>query len=600
MRKFSRLPLGSQLIIGLLLCFFCSVVMIVFCLIIDMNEIGKNNWTYLEEINEQWKMEIETVTANVDRLRYLHLIDNQIGGYFEKGSDEKTRGEKLAEETYMSSILKDIRGMNPYILRITILTANGDIYSNYVEDTSKQIEQAESYKLYSDTAYKNEMYLTDVYEGEINLIPYNLLTFSYYMYGIDSDKKLATIYVDLDFDAMKRSFSSLPQEEVINFLVNQNGVIYSSKSDENINYPGAEELREIWSSQSGKGKIEMGGTKYYIEVNQLENMDWYIVQGMDSRDFLKRGMTGVYLLAVWIVAMFGVLVFAGVRMINHVNRPLRDFSQILGQVTLHEKQRPVYVEPQENAPQEIREMIMGYNALVKRIEENIILAYQKELSQKKAELQMLQYQINPHFLYNTLNIISALAKLNGVEQISEISESLSKIFHYNVKGGQLVILQDELKNLQYYQQIQMIRFPEKFQVFFEIEDGMEKCTVLKFLLQPLLENAIEHGVIPCKRKGKIKIKGEINVDGMAEISIFDNGIGICDEYLAELNEKLETGAQMDNEKYSQGIGIINVHRRIQNYYGERYGLHLESVAGEYTCVYIRFPVERDLREGEST
>ena len=179
MRRFSRLPLWWQLIIGLFFFFFCSVIVTGVCLTMDMKEISKNNWSYLEGSNEQWKMVIDMITANVDRLRYPHLIDSRIEGYLKDKNEGKEASERILKENYMSSILRDIRGMNPYVLRMTILTEQGDVYGNYVEDSPKQIQEAEAHMLYGKDGYKNEMSLTDIYEGEINLIPYELLTFSY-------------------------------------------------------------------------------------------------------------------------------------------------------------------------------------------------------------------------------------------------------------------------------------------------------------------------------------------------------------------------------------------------------------------------------------
>lgn len=590
MKKFSRLPLWWQLIIGLFLCFFCSVVVTGVCLAMDMKEISKNNWSYLEESNGQWKMEIDMITANVDRLRYLHLIDSRIEGYLKDKSEEKAVNERILEENYMSSILRDIRGMNPYILRITILTEQGDVYGNYVEDSPKQIQEAEAHMLYTKDGYKNEISLTDIYEGEINLVPYELLTFSYPMYEISSEAKLGTIYIDLDFAAMKKVFSSFPQDEVIHFLVNENGVIYRSESSTNMELPDIVQLKEIEKTQDGQGQLRMEGRSFHLHVTKMDDLDWYLVSSMDSRSFMMRGMSGIYVLAAWIVVMFCFLIFGGIWIINHINKPIRDFSEVLGKVTLHEKQKPMPIAAQESAPREIREMIIGYNALVNRIEENIILAYQRELSQKQAELKMLQYQINPHFLYNTLNIVSALARLNGVGQISEISENLSRIFHYNVKGRQIVKLKDELTNLQCYQQIQMVRFPEKFEVFYDIEKGLGDYMSLKFLLQPLMENAIEHGVVPCKRKGKrmIEIRGELLENSVIRLQILDDGAGIPQEELGHLRKQLKSGVK--DEDGRRGIGILNVHRRIQNYYGEKYGISIESEEGKYTCVSLCFPV----------
>lgn len=274
---------------------------------------------------------------------------------------------------------------------------------------------------------------------------------------------------------------------------------------------------------------------------------------MEQSDFITKSMNSILFFCVWVLLVFAFLLFGGIQLINRITKPVRAFSDVLSQVTLHKKQKPQYVQMQEDVPEEIRDMINGYNSLVTRIEENIILAYQNELSQKKTELQMLQYQINPHFLYNTLNIVSSLAKLNGINEISEITESLSHIFHYNVKGGQIVQLNDELENLRYYVKIQKLRFPEKFDVTYDIEPDIQKYTILKFILQPLMENAIEHGIIPCKRKGHIRVSAHTVSEHIAEISFYDNGVGIEKETLQTLIQDLNEEARHIQRKKHQEL-----------------------------------------------
>ena len=183
-----------------------------------------------------------------------------------------------------------------------------------------------------------------------------------------------------------------------------------------------------------------------------------------------------------------------------------------------------------------------------------------------------------------------MAKLNGVDEISEISECLSHIFHYNVKGGNIVQLKKELENLQCYVKIQSMRFPGKFDVIYNVEEEMLTCEMLKFILQPLMENAMEHGVIPCKRRGRIEVTGKITSANIAEISICDNGNGMSDETLQMLHQELEKDLQQGVNHSSSGIGLLNVHQRIKIYYGEEFGILVESNQGEYTCVTVRFPV----------
>ena len=327
----------------------------------------------------------------------------------------------------------------------------------------------------------------------------------------------------------------------------------------------------------------------------LKSMIWTGIwfNACSKKSFVFKSMKNIMLFCFWALLVFVFLLMGGMLLISRITKPISEFSDALDQVTLHKKQKPQHIQLEENVPREISTMVSGYNDLVSRIEENIILAYKNEISQKKTELQMLQYQINPHFLYNTLNIVSALAKLNGIDEISEISECLSHIFHYNVKGGNIVQLKKELENLQCYVKIQSIRFPGKFDVIYNVEEDMLTCEMLKFILQPLMENAMEHGVIPCKRRGRIEVTGKITSDHIAEISICDNGNGIGDEMLQRLHQELKKDLQQGVNHSSSGIGLINVHQRIKNYYGEEFGISVESNQGEYTCVKVCFPVLRE-------
>ncbi len=204
MKKISRLPVWWQLFIGLACCFLFSLIVICASFFIDVKEAEKNNWFYLHKMNSQWEMEIETITKNLDYLKYLPLIDKTIMTDLRNDYEKQSLKKQLSYKEYVNSTLEDISGINPFILRTTILTENGNVYGNFVEDSLTQIKQAKKHIAYSRVGYKNEEYVTDVYEGEINMLPYKLLTIAYAMYSVESDQKLATIYIDLDFEEIEK------------------------------------------------------------------------------------------------------------------------------------------------------------------------------------------------------------------------------------------------------------------------------------------------------------------------------------------------------------------------------------------------------------
>lgn len=429
MKRITRLPVWWQLFIGLACCFLFSLIVICASFFIDVKEAEKNNWFYLHKMNSQWEMAIETITKKLDYLEYLPLIDKDIMTALRKDYEKQSLKKQLSSKEYVNDILDDICGINPYILRATILTENGNVYGNFVEDSLPQIEQAKKHIVYSKVEHKNEEYITGVYEGEINLLPYKLLTIAYAMYPVESDKKLATIYIDLDFEEIEKSFSVFSNDEIECCLFNKNGIIYSSEKENNFLL---EDVKKIYRNSNHQGTLKVDGSVWNAYVVKMDDLDWYLVQCMQRKSFVFNSMKNILLFCFGALMVFVFLLVGGIQLISCITKPISEFSDALNQVTLHKKQKPQHIQLEEDVPKEISTMVSGYNDLVSRIEENIILAYKNEIIQKKTELQMLQYQINPHFLYNTLNIVSALAKLNGIDEISEISECLSHIFHYNI------------------------------------------------------------------------------------------------------------------------------------------------------------------------
>ena len=229
-------------------------------------------------------------------------------------------------------------------------------------------------------------------------------------------------------------------------------------------------------------------------------------------------------------------------------------------------------------------MIDSYNAMAKRINDNIIKDYIYKLNQKQAELKMLQFQINPHFLYNALNTISSIAQLQDVAYIPEIASGLSDMFRYNIDGREIVTLREEITQTENYMGIQKIRFPERFVVEISVEEELMDCKVLKFILQPIVENSYKYGFAEKRKKNILSIRSYREDKEDIIIIVEDNGIGIETEKVKRMNKALagERGFEA-----SAGIGLRNVNARIKNYYGEDYGIWLESDCGKFTRVYLK-------------
>lgn len=204
---------------------------------------------------------------------------------------------------------------------------------------------------------------------------------------------------------------------------------------------------------------------------------------------------------------------------------------------------------------------------------------------RAAEMKALQSQINPHFLFNTLNTIARLSLLEGAQQTQEVVHALADLLRTNLRDvAGLRTVEEEIKSIDDYLIIQGVRFGDRIQALIDIEPALLRMPVPALSLQPLVENAIIHGLEPKKEGGCIRITGYIE-SNRAAIVISDTGVGIAPERISAILN----GEKRGRKSRSTGLGVLNVHKRIQHHFGEQFGLSIESKVGEGTEVVIRLP-----------
>ena len=229
---------------------------------------------------------------------------------------------------------------------------------------------------------------------------------------------------------------------------------------------------------------------------------------------------------------------------------------------------------------EVGTLIRGFGNMVDRINTLINEVYKGKLSQKEAEMKALQAQINPHFLYNSLSLINWKAIEAKQPDISRITLLLSKFYRTSLnKGKNITSIRDEISNIQSYIDIQLMMHDNGFDVVYELSPDIMEYSIPNLLLQPLIENAIDHGIdMNTDRRGVITVTGKMYEESKIMITVSDNGIGMP----KETAEQILTGN-------SKGYGVKNVNERIKHFYGEEYGITVESTEGEGTDIIIRMP-----------
>lgn len=242
---------------------------------------------------------------------------------------------------------------------------------------------------------------------------------------------------------------------------------------------------------------------------------------------------------------------------------------------------------------EIADLGQSFNIMVEKIKELLEQSIRKQQQLQKAELRTLQAQINPHFLYNTLDSIIWMAEAGKNDGVIQLVKALSDLFRISLnKGRDWVMIRTELAHANSYLVIQQMRYRDILEYRIEIDPELLDYPILNMTLQPLIENALYHGIKNKRGKGLIVIGGYLELTAVI-LTVTDNGIGIPTDRLALLRDQLEQPLQSEEEEPAEGgFGLQNVHQRLRLYFGSEYGVELESIAGAGTTIFVRIPKNR--------
>ncbi|MEF3354153.1 sensor histidine kinase [Paenibacillus sp. GYB006] len=242
---------------------------------------------------------------------------------------------------------------------------------------------------------------------------------------------------------------------------------------------------------------------------------------------------------------------------------------------------------------EIADLGQSFNIMVEKIKELLEQSIRKQQQLQKAELRTLQAQINPHFLYNTLDSIIWMAEAGKNDGVIQLVKALSDLFRISLnKGRDWVMIRTELAHANSYLVIQQMRYRDILEYRIEIDPELLDYPILNMTLQPLIENALYHGIKNKRGKGLIVIGGYLELTAVI-LTVTDNGIGIPTDRLALLRQQLEQPLQSEEEEPAEGgFGLQNVHQRLRLYFGSEYGVELESIAGAGTTIFVRIPKNR--------
>lgn len=349
-------------------------------------------------------------------------------------------------------------------------------------------------------------------------------------------------------------------------------------------------LEAIGGAGEGFGQIKYNSGDYYMTYVKHPDFNWIFIDlnpaSNDTGGLLARNrhLAACFLAIPVFLLAYSIVSLKLIKPINELTSVITDFENRFPGGNTSSTLPLLHKKPETS--------VLGGASDVESLINKI---YTIRLSQKEAELNSLQNQINPHFLYNTLESIRGAALYHGIHDIASMSKALSLLFRYSISDRVLVTVKEELQHLENYISIQNFRYENKFELICSIPPGMMDFKILKLTLQPLIENSIKHGLEMKLGKGTIKVE-IMELDNNIKIQITDNGLGMPPRKMEELNRSLLSGKYQPGSHDGQagaGIGVVNVNSRIKLYFGEQYGLRFRD-APVGTAVEIILPAVKDI------
>lgn len=546
---------------------YFSCVMIVIFILMELI----NGW------QAYWQLE-KNMTASVKEL--LNLSIKNMDYYFQDTSN------------VCSSIIANERTQD--ILQQEI----GDNLDGKIlgRELNKVVAQYASTRLYITKVYlmdKNQKIITPELRGEevdkfLNISPLHKagyvsgtakvfsVTKLIYAYN-DRTQPLGTIVADVDCRILEEAMGdyALPLDGKM-ILLNENGEVLLSKSGKNLQ----------WGNSNKKNN-----SKYVNISEQSQVTGWTLTAQIPRGEFVRAIISQMWLSFTVLMFCLAVIVLVSRKIIHSVYLPLNLLKESMKKV----EQGNFDTKIEYSQKDEFSRVIHGYNLMIVKIKVLLQEIVEKEQTQRNAELYALQAQINPHFLYNTLNSIRYFAKIYKAPEIREITTALIQLSKASLSSEKFIRMRQELELTEQYLTIQKMRYGDIAEVTMEMEEDLEDCLIPRFSIQPAVENALFHGILP-KGTGKIEVKVYKSGAGI-RIQIRDDGIGIEKEQMEEINERLKMAvfSEEGNQEISRlkNIGLENINYRIRIYYGEtEAGVRLEE-ENPGTRVEFYIPMRRE-------
>ncbi|PAD65976.1 histidine kinase [Bacillus sp. 7586-K] len=551
--------------------------------------IDKQETEHTLQLIDQVNKKLESYASNMQNISYLLSMDPEIKEFLTEQNSAFTEDEDYSIRQFMQGLST----LYPEVASILVVNSQGeyisnDLYTRGNKDLTKESwykEAVANEGIVKIIGHPKERSLA----SHVNYKNSEVVTVVRAIIEPETQKVLGVVLIDLKLRVIA--------EATKNVKLGKSGyLMVIDEEGEQIYAPANPLINEVPKrllnvEDSGFFSEEIDGDKLQFIYQKQPFTNWTTVGIFSSNESVVEVRT-IHLFVicfVFLVVLFGVT--ASYYLSNSMSQPIVQLMSFMKKV----ESGNLDIRYKGDREDEIGMLGRSFNLMIIKINELLKLTERQERQKREAELRSLQAHIKPHFLYNTLDTISWMARRQGAVDVAEVVASLSKLFRIGLnKGNDIILFSEEIEHIKSYLKIQKARYRDKLNYTLEIDPKTNDFMIVKLILQPIVENAIYHGIKERKGPGHIHIEAQVSNNTFV-ITVKDDGKGIESDRLQLLRQKLNN-VDIQNKQGAVadfGYGMMNVQSRLKLTYGEAYGISIDSEIANGTTVTIVLPIEKE-------
>ena len=545
--------------------------------------IYENSINYMSQIIQQVNYDIGTYIEYMENISSVIAKSSDVPRYL--FDQNQTEAEREAEKERILTQFQTIMESRDDIYNVAAVAKNGRYIINQGDDELTGYVDIESLDWYQ-AAMESKSGIAVSSSHVQNAIQSSykwVITLSRALVNNQTGEREGLFFVDLNYSAISDlcNNNSIEEKGYIFVLDAEGNIVYHPKQQ--LMYGGlkTENIDAIMECREDSLIIDEGGDSKLYTMSKSKRTGWTVVGAVYTSELLKNNEQA----QMWYLLVASILLLAviGISSIisREITKPIRSLRDSMRKV--QNGQFDTHVEViTEN---EIGSLGRSFNLMTSEIQALMEQNVYEQKQKRKSELKALQAQINPHFLYNTLDSIIWMSEAGENDEVVEMTSALARLLRQSISNDkEEVELEKEIEYVKNYLTIQKMRYKDKLEFFIYVDPRVAHVPIIKLVLQPLVENAIYHGIKYKETKGNLKIYAR-PVDGRVEIVVADDGIGMDEDVMEHIFDEHR------KEQKRNGVGVPNVQKRLKLQYGSEYGIRYESVKGAGTKAVITIPVD---------